>query len=84
MLLKSDVPPFLSVKPDFAPSLMLFSDGQHKNMLSMSVTFSVARLDRSSDVRLEQPLNMLCMDVTFFVSSFDRSSDASALQPKNM
>lgn len=81
MLLKSDVCPLLLIKPDFAPSLMLFSDEQFLNIHPMYKTFSVLKLDKSSDERLVQPANMPLMFQTFFVSKPGRSSDEMLAQP---
>lgn len=84
MLLKSDVCPLLLVKPDFAPSLMLLSDWQFLNIQPMYETFSVLKLDKSSDERPMQPANMPFMSQTFFVSKPERSSDLRQAQPSNI
>ena len=44
-------------------------------MKSISVTLDVSELDKSSDVRLEQPSNMQNISVTLDVFQFDKSSD---------
>ena len=72
------------IKRTFAVLKLLRSNlvsAQPLNMLRISITFSVLKLDTSSIFNEEQRLNIYAMSVTFEVLKLDRSSEESDGQP---